>query len=80
MENPDISELLASVGLPVSEVVGAKGGKTIVRVYTEEKGWCYEKIGQAENYDGLDQQALANFAVKVSSGPMPSRKNLKAGQ
>lgn len=72
----DIPALLARVGLPGAEVVGIQGGKTIVRVYTEEKGWCYEKIGEAEHHDGPDQQSLANFAVKVQF-PAASRRVVK---
>lgn len=54
-----------------AEIVGQKAGKSIVRVYTEAKGWSYEKVS--------DDQSLDAFAAKVKA-PATSRKNLKAGK
>lgn len=69
----DIPALLAHVGLLDAEVVGTKAGKSIVRVYTEAKGWSYAKVGD-------DQHELANFAATLTAKPPASRKNLKAGK
>lgn len=68
----DIPKLLAHVGLLDAEVVGTKGDKSVVRVYTEDKGWSYEKVGD-------DQQALANFAANLTQ-PRASRKPPRIGK
>lgn len=64
-------ERLKSLGFPDAEIVGEKAGKSIVRVYTDEKGWTYEKVS--------DDASLDAFAAKVQA-PTASRKNLKVGK
>lgn len=65
----DIPKLLSDAGLEGAEVVGAKGRKSVARVYTEEHGWSYIKIGD-------DQQELADFAANLSQ-PKAARKPVR---
>jgi uncharacterized protein (DUF2141 family) len=64
-------ERLKNLGYPDAEIVGEKAGKSIVRVYTDEKGWQYEKVS--------DDAAFDTFAAKIKA-PQASRANLKAGK